>query len=151
MLTAMCREVNNYFIKDKSCIHLGDYSVTDGTITGVSSPFDYLKIGQYFRIVGSDLNDGVYKYTGERIETLKDETFEGAIWAMSVPTDFIALADEITVWVTEYGGAVNSPYQSESFAGYSYSKASGANGGDVSWKSQFKSRLNAYRRVRTLL
>ena len=148
MLTALCREVNNYFIKDKSCIHLGDYSVTDGTIMGVSSPFNFLKVGQYFRIVGSDLNDGVYLYDGKPIERRRDESFNGAIWAMSVPIDFIDLANEIKAWNTKYANdeQANSPYQSESFDGYSYSKPTGANA-DTSWKAQFKSRLNAYRRL----
>lgn len=146
MLSAICREVNNYFIKDNSAIHLGDYSISSGIITGISSPLDFLKNGQYFRIVGSDLNDGVYKYTGQAISTLKDEEFSGAIWAMSVPVDFIALAEEIKAWNDTYSAEANSPYQSESFDGYSYSKASGTNG-DTSWKAQFRSRLNAYRRL----
>lgn len=146
MLEAICIEIRNFFIKDNSAIHLGDYSISSGIITGISSPLDFLKNGQYFRIVGSDLNDGVYQYTGQAISTLKDEEFGGAIWAMSVPVDFIALVEEIKAWNDTYSTEANSPYQSESFDGYSYSKASGANG-DTSWKGQFKSRLNAYRRL----
>ena len=150
MLTALCKEINNYFIKDTSAIHSGDYSISNGTISGVSSPFDFLKIGQYFRIVGSDLNDGVYLYNGERLD-LKDEDFSGAIWAMSIPPVVLALAAEIEKWRAE-NEAVNSdnmsPYTSESFDGYSYSKGANGKGGTATtWQGQFASQLNPYRRI----
>lgn len=153
MLTALCAEINNYFIKDMSAIHLGEYSISNGTITGVSSPFDFLKIGQYFRIVGSDLNDGVYLFNGEKLD-LKDEDFNGAIWAMSVPPILVALAAEIEKWRAEnesVNSANMSPYNSESFDGYSYSKGGNSKGGTAtSWQAQFAPKLNPFRRLYVL-
>ena len=151
MLTALCKEINNYFIKDTSAIHIGEYSISDGTISGISSPFDFMKIGQYFRIVGSDLNDGVYQYTGEKITALKDEDFSGAIWAMSVPPVVIALAAEIAEWRTKNEAVTSdnmSPYTSESFDGYSYSKGGNGKGGTATtWQGQFASQINQWKKI----
>lgn len=143
MLTELCAEVRNYFIvhREKD-IHVGEYVIADGSVS-----VDFLRMGQYYRIVGSALNDGVHRY-GE--DTLADETFEGSIWAMSVPQAFIDLSNEIDNWVQANAAVLNSPYTSESFAGYSYSKATGSNGGTITWKEQFAKRLNPYRRISVL-
>lgn len=145
-LDVLCAELKNYFIKDRSAIHLGDFEVKDGMV----SPLDFLKVGQYFRIVGSDLNDGVYLYNDEPMD-LKDEVFNGAIWAMSVPPIVIALSADIDAWRAK-NEALDSenmtPYTSESFDGYSYSKGGNSKGGTAtSWQSQFADRLKPYRRL----
>lgn len=153
-LTEICAECNNYFLRDyvnvSDYIHSGTFTIENHSISDIS----FLKPGQYFRIVGSDLNDGVYKNTTEGTAVLVDEEFDGAVWAMSVPPAFVALANDIAAWrlANESTNSKNmSPFSSESISGvYSYSKGSGgsADGGTaVTWKSQFKSRLNAYRRV----
>lgn len=142
MLNEICGEVRNYFLKSDRDIHSGTFTIENGTI---SLPF--LKEGQYFRIVGSALNDGVWKYP---TSGLKDETFDGAVWAMYVPVAFSNLAREIKEWVENNATALNSPYQSESFGGYSYSKSVGTNGGGYGWKEQFSSRLNQWRRLTVL-
>lgn len=152
-LTEICAVCRNYFLKDyldtSKSIHDGSYTISSGLINGV----DFLKIGQYFRITGSDLNDGVYQFTGEPIEGLKDETFTGAVWAMSVPPAFVKLAEDIAAWraANESADSDNmSPFTSESFGGYSYSKGSGsaAEGGTAtSWQGQFARRLHAWKRI----
>lgn len=145
MLDDVCAEIKNWFTyaNDK---YIGDYSVADGTI----SPLVDFKDTKYFRIIGSRKNNGVHKIT----DTLVDEReFHGAIWLMSPPKDFLDLVAEIEAWQAKYSEAVTSPYQSESFGGYSYAKASGGNGGTGSsivptWKDIFCSRLNRWRRIR---
>lgn len=145
-LDVLCAELKNYFIKDRSAIHLGDFEVKDGMV----SPLDFLKVGQYFRIVGSDLNDGVYLYNGESMD-LKDEVFNGAIWAMSVPPIVLALSADIDAWRAKNEALDSenmSPYSAESFDGYSYSKGGNSRGGTAtSWQSQFADRLKPYRRL----
>lgn len=144
MLFAICSYLKNFFIRGESDIHTGEFTIENGHI----EPLDFLKNGQYFRVVGSALNDGVYKY-GE--ETLIDEEFDGAIWAMYVPADFVILASEISSWAVNNADTLNSPYQSESFGGYSYSKGSSASGtGAYGWQDQFSTRLNPYRRLSVL-
>lgn len=139
-MTELCQELRNWFDRGQPKF-VGDFTITDGAVENVG-----LKSGQYYRIMGSVYNDGVYRH-GEDI--LTDETFRGAIWAMAVPPAVIALATDIDEWQNKYSGVVESPYTSESFAGYSYSKSTGygsANAG-ATWKDIFSNRLNRWRKI----
>ena len=143
MLTEICAEIRNYFLAHREeDIHSGTYTIEDGTLT-----VDFLLDGQYFRIVGSALNDGVYQYPAT---TLHNESFDGAVWAMSAPPSFVALAAEIEDWVSANNSVLSSPYASESFGGYSYSKATSRTGAGYTWQDQFATRLNAFRRISVL-
>ena len=141
MLTELCAELRNYF-EVPNGRHFGKFEISGGSI----APLDFLQEGQHFRIVGSVFNDGVYQYPAT---SLTDEVFEGAVWAMAVPPKLIALSDEIKDWNEKYGELVNSPYASESFGGYQYSKAFGAesSGGVVKWETVFRKQLNRYRKI----
>lgn len=76
-ITDVCLYCKNFFLKDyEDSIHAGTYTISNGEI----EMLDFLKVGQYFKINDSDLNDGVYKYTGEPITELTDEIFTGSIW-----------------------------------------------------------------------
>ena len=156
-ITEICLECKNFFLREhEESIHSGTFTISGGIIT----PLDFLKVGQYFRIVGSDIgNDGVYQYTGESIPELADETFTGAIWAMSVPRAFLDLCGEIGEWQNKYGGVDStnmSPYSSESISGvYSRTKANGGSSGSgessvETWQSVYRSRLNKWRRISVL-
>jgi hypothetical protein len=145
-LTELCEYLNNYFWRVKRNVKI---TISDGTFN-----VDFLKEGQYFRILGSDLNDGVYQYP---VSDLKDEIFVGSIWSMAVPQSVIDLANDIEEWQSKYGSVESdamSPFNSESFGNYSYSKDGSASGsGSVSpnsWQSVFKSRLNPWRRLRNI-
>lgn len=146
MLTELCDELKNYFLRDRDAdIHYGEYTISDGSIV-----LPFLRTGQYFRIVGSVLNDGVYQYPADGFA---DEVFTGAVWAMAVPPSVVALSADIDEWNEKNADALSSPYTSESFGGYSYTKASGAsaNGsGAYTWRDQFASRLSKWRRLSVL-
>ena len=68
--------------------------------------------------------------------TAADERFEGAVWALAVPPAVIALAGEITEWQEKNGEAVLSPYTSESFGGYSYTRATDAATGGLAGRAE---------------
>lgn len=158
MLTELCGYLKNWFV-DK--MTFGDFKIVDGLITYADGTELPLQEGQYFRIIGSIFNDGCHVYSLQGSEephtpsepTLKNEAFNGAVWTMAVPKDVIGLAAEIAAWRAKYEGADSpalSPYSSESFGGYSYSKsagntASGATG--TTWQAVFGSRLIRYRKV----
>lgn len=145
MLNELCQELKNYFDKGQPKFY-GIINIENGHITD-EEILEKIKPGQYFRIIGSIFNDGVYCFNEELL--LEDESFDGTIWLMAIPKDFLMLAQEIEDWQEEYGKAVSGPYQSESFGGYSYSKASGKNGGgSYTWQDAFATRLNLYRRIR---
>lgn len=145
VLTELCDYLNNYFWRTKI---QGNFAISDGSLT-----IDSLKEGQYFRIVGSIFNDGIHQYPAS---DLQDEEFEGAIWSMAVPQTVIDLASDIGAWIEQYGtvdSEAMSPFASESFGNYSYSKgtsssSSGGTDNPNSWQSVFATRLNKWRRLR---
>ena len=100
ILTDVCDYLNNYFVAEKI---EGTFTIENGTINVPA-----LKDGQYFRIIGSVFNDGIHKYPISASESLTDEEFKGAIWAMAIPQNVIALASDIKEWQTLYGGASSS-------------------------------------------
>lgn len=141
MLEQILDHIHNYFVKD---VYHGKYKITSGAIN-----LPFLINGQYFKIVGSVLNDGLYRYPAS---DLQDEDFEGEIWALAIPTAVIKLSEDIENWMEKYGEQAMSPYQSESFGGYSYSKKSAgnqsSNNNDIlNWQAIFKSRLNHWRKI----
>lgn len=151
MLTQVLDNIHNWFIHEP---HVGTFEISGGVL----SPADYLIDGQRFRIVGSVLNDGVYTYheTGikddddKELVVLFDEVFAGTICALGVPRAVIEIADEIAEWMDKYGDVVTGPYTSESFGGYSYSKAGNtASGGSgtASWQQVFNDRLKQWRKL----
>lgn len=137
MITEICDLLRNYFVKEKI---KGQFKIENGALI---VPPDFLQENQYFRIVGSVFNDGVHKYPAER---LVDEEFSGEVWAMAVPPTFIALAEKIKEY-TESEQAKPSAYTSESFGGYSYSKATDENGAPLSWQKVFAKELNRWRKI----
>ena len=141
MLEQILDHIHNYFIKD---VYRGEYEIAANTIN-----LPFLVDGQYFKIVGSIFNDGLHEYPAFN---LHDETFEGEIWALAIPNAVINLSREVDDWIEKYGEQAASPYQSESFGGYSYSKKSlgnqSSNRGDAfNWQDVFKSRLNHWRKI----
>ena len=139
MLEQVLMHLKNWFLVPGG-IHEGTYTIEDG---GIALPF--LANGQYFRICGSVFNDGLHQYPAS---DLKEETFDGTVWALAVPQAVIDLSTEIESWQAKNGDASVSPYQSESFGGYQYSKATdSASGGAVTWQSAFRSRMNAWRKL----
>ena len=139
MLEQVLMHLNNWFLVPGG-IHEDAYTIKDGSIA-----LPFLQNGQYFRICGSVFNDGLHRYPAA---DLTDEAFEGTVWALAVPQAVASLADEIDAWETKNGAAAVGPYQSESFGGYSYTKATDTHtGGAVTWQSAFRSRLNNYRKL----
>ena len=154
MLEELCHELNNWFDenpKDGTKRHyFGEFTIENGALDLSEIG---IQTGQYFRIVGSVFNDGVYQYPANG---LADEIFDGAVWAMAIPSPVIALADEIDEWREKYQTVASpamSPYNAESFGGYSYSKSgSGSSTGTSSlfgtWQNAYSARLNKWRKIK---
>ena len=137
MLEALLRFLNNWFVLETRS---QGFTITGGSIT---PPF--LQDGQYFRIRGSVFNDGLHQYPAT---DLKDEIFYGSIDALAVPKAVIELAGEMAAWQKKYGDRAQAPYTAESFAGYSYTKASAAtNGGDATVWSVFQAQMSKWRKI----
>lgn len=139
MLEQVLRHLNNWFLVE---IHEGTFTVEKGSIT-----LPFLLTNQYFRIVGSVFNDGLHQYPAT---DLADETFAGTVWVLAVPKAVVVLAEDISTWQEKNGEAVASPYQSESFGGYTYTKRSGnGSAGELNgWQDAFRGRLNDFRKLK---
>ena len=143
MLTELCQELNNWFEREKRS---GSFRIVDGMLEA-----DFLLPGQYFRVMGSLFNDGVHQYGND---FLNDEDFTGSVWSLAIPVAVIKLSEDIDAWRAKYeapDSSAMSPYMSESFGGYSYSKGSAISGtgtgGATSWRTSFASRMNAWRKL----
>ena len=138
-LIEVCQYLRNWFTDLLEMYH-GHITIENGALVESYG----LKPNQYFRIVGSVFNDGIYQYP---LTMLQDESFDGSIWRMSVPPDLIQLISEMNTWEGKNNLVLNSPYQSESKADYSYSLRTNSNGKSISAIDQFSNRLARWRKI----
>ena len=142
MLETVLTHLKNWFVVPRG-VHEGIYKIENSSLE-----LPFLQDGQYYRICGSVFNDGLHKY-GDSADRLQDETFSGTVWALAIPKTVVELSENIEEWQKKNGDAVASPYSSESFGGYSYTKATDSATGDVAtWETVFRSQLNPYRQIR---
>lgn len=139
MLEAVLAHIHNWF-PVKNGRHAGAFSIASGALD-----VDFLASGQFYRVRGSVFNDGLHRF-GEEGTALHDETFDGEVWALSVPPAVVSLANEIA----EYN--IKNPASdktSESFGGYSYTRGGASSSGGASsggWTFAYASRLLPYMR-----
>lgn len=143
MLEQVMDYCNNYFYKAKE---VGKFSIVSGRLNNKG----VFKSGQYIRIIGSDFNDGVYKIESLtdgkiNIASLEDEIFEGAIVGLAVPKVFLNIVKDIEKFEAS-ASATMSPYASESFENYSYTRAT-KDGKPLSWVDLFGVKLSHYRKM----
>ena len=136
MLTEILAHLRNYFVVET---HEDTFEIVGGVL-----PLGFLQKGQYFRIIGSIFNDGVYCCTEDL--KLTDEIFTGKVEALAIPTDLIKLAEEITAYM-QSDEAKPTALTSESFGGYSYTKATESSGAAASWQTVFAARLRRWRKI----
>ena len=134
MLEEILEYLNNWFTVEEI---FGRFEIKGGSIE-----LPFLANGQYFRVIGSVFNDGVYQYQPGGMN-LTDESFTGAVWALAIPKAVQELAEEIAAWRESNP---ETDKTSESFGGYSYSRGQSASGGVGGWQAAFAGRLNAWRR-----
>ena len=141
MLEQVLRHIHNRF----------EYAYLGGTFTVSSGTFevDGAQDGQYLWIEGSVFNEGLHEYP---LSDLVDETFDGRVVLLAVPRAVVELSESIASWVADNSKALDSPYQSESFGGYSYSKGGGSSseGGPATvsgWRAHFADDLAPWRKM----
>jgi hypothetical protein len=146
VLEQVLTHIHNFFVYDEQYVRC---EVTDGSLPASISIPD----GAWYRIQGSLLNDGLHRHPAE---DLIDETFDGTITVCAIPRALLDVVEEIEEWQAAYKSArqkaLGSPYQSESFDGYSYNlrsdlAPSSASGGLTGWQAEFAGRLSAWRKM----
>lgn len=135
IINDVCGHLNNYFVQTS---HNGVYEIKDGVI--VSLP-QGVPANQYILIAGSVFNDGVHMACDG---DLTDESFSGVVYGLVIPPAFLSLVGDIRKFIE---AEAVSPFTSESFGGYTYSKATDAGGMPISWQGAFRQRLNRWRKL----
>ena len=142
MLENVLLHLKNWFIVPDG-VHAGTYKIESRELE-----LPFLQDGQYYRICGSVFNDGLHKY-GDIQDKLQNETFTGTVWALAIPKAVVELSEKINEWQIKNGETAASPFTSESFGGYSYTKATDSVTGAVAtWETVFRTQLNPYRKLR---
>lgn len=138
MLEQVLGEIHNWFVRE---VISGRFEVADGQLRMPGGRA--LRDGQYLRVVGSVFADGLHQWPVEGLP--HDESFEGEVWALAVPQEVVDLAGVIDDWDAKNAP---SPYVSESFGGYSYTRATNASTGQAAtWRDVFRTQLNRWRKV----
>ena len=136
MLEQVLGEIHNWFVRE---VITGEFEVTDGQLRMPGGRA--LQDGQYLRVVGSVFADGLHQWPVGGLS--HDERFEGG--ALAVPPEVVDLAGVIDDWDAKNAPG---PYVSESFGGYSYTRATnGATGQVAGWRDRFRQELSRWRKV----
>lgn len=146
MLAAVLAYMNNWFDRDGRRywhVESGELSIEGGSLSGAG---EWLADGQWFRIEGSRLNDGLHQHP---CYDLHDEVFEGRAYELRIPAAVVELAERIGEWEQANGEASRGLYASESFGGYSYTlkDAGAADGGSGGWQQAFAGDLKRWRKL----
>lgn len=152
ILEEVLYHIHNWFERDT--ISAKGCEIEDGTLP--ASITSSMRVQQWYRIDGSYLNDGLHQHPAD---DLQDETFDGTVTLLAIPKPLLRIVQEIEDWLAlgqeAREKALASPYQSESFDGYSYSlrsdltanSASGGPTGLSGWQAVYASRLNPWRKI----
>lgn len=149
MLTEICQYLHNWFDVNQPKYY-GKFEIKNGVIESYNDGVLTFLDGQYIRIIGSVLSEGVHLCP---LTDVPDEVFEGSVWSMAVPVAIRDIARDVEAWRAKYeavDSAAMSPYTSESFGGYSYSKSGGGASdgtGGGTWESVFGNRLSHWRKL----
>ena len=137
-VAAVMRQINNFF--EVGSIS-GRIAISGGAI--IPEPESL-----WCFVSGSWMHDGVWQLSSGVIQdvpgNLPDEEFDGRVWLLKPPPDFLALCEEISAYDDKNPtGAL----MQESFGDYSYMRNSVS--GSHAWQRAFHTRLAPFRRMYT--
>ena len=151
LLEQVLWHIHNWFPRETV---KGSCSIVGGSLP--ASFEDEMLEGQWYRIEGRYLNDGLHQHPADDLE---DEDFDATITLLSIPKALLNLVEEIEEWVDDNAEADRAArkgvYQSESFGGYTYTRradtrsqsGSGTSPSLTGWKAAFAADLNAWRKI----
>lgn len=133
MLEDLLATMNNWFERE---ILRGTFEVSGGTFDPPGAAE-----GQWVRVVGSVFNDGLHRLPASGMH---DEVFTGEVWLLAVPSAVEELGEEISEWVSKHP---ETDLVSESFDGYSYTRASTPSGSPAGWRSAFRDSIRRWAKI----
>ena len=140
-VAAVMRQCRNYF--ETGYID-GTFRITGNALSGAEG-------AHWVYISGSAYHNGVWEVcdgylTGCSVDGLHDEEFEGRVWFLDPPEEFLELCKTIKAY--EEKNPVGAFVQ-ERFGEYSYTRANSGTVADMGWQNAFSAELAAYRRMFT--
>ena len=140
-VAAVMRQCRNYF--ETGYID-GTFRITGNALSGAEGD-------HWVYISGSAFHNGVWEVcdgylTGRSVDGLHDEEFEGRVWFLDPPEEFLELCKTIK---TYEGKNPVGAFVQERFGEYSYTRANSDTAADMGWQNVFSAELAAYRRMFT--
>lgn len=139
-IAAVMRRVRNYF----------ERGYREGTFSIVGNVLSPAVDAPMIAVTGSKYHDGVYASVNgimQGVESVKpDETFDGIVWKLYPPDDFLQLCEQISKYDDK--NPVGA-FASESFGDYSYTRGTDGKGGVAGWNNAFAASLASYRQMFT--
>ena len=137
-VAAVMRQINNFF----------EVGRIDGTFAISGNAIAPSPGSPWCCIAGSWFHDGVWQMCGGKIdglpENLPDEEFDGRVWLLKPPRDFLDLCEAISAYDDK--NPTGAMLQ-EKFGNYSYMR--NQNTACQTWQDAFRSQLAPYRRMYT--
>ena len=135
----------------RHCRNFFEVGYLDGTFRITGNALPDAKDAHYVYISGSMYHDGVWELcngylTGKSIEGLEDEEFDGRVWLLAPPIDFLETVKAMREY--EEKNPV-SALASETFGGYSRTWATGGKPSDRSAMAVFRDSIAPYIRMFT--
>ena len=135
----------------RHCRNFFEVGYLDGTFRIIGNVLPDAKDAHYVYISGSMYHDGVWEIcngylTGKSIEGLEDEEFDGRVWLLAPPIDFLETVKTMREY--EEKNPV-SALASETFGGYSRTWATGGKPSDRSAMAVFRDSIAPYIRMFT--
>ena len=140
-VAAVMRQCRNYF--EDGYID-GTFRITGNALSGAEG-------AHWVYISGSAFHNGVWEVcdgylTGRSVEGLHDEEFEGRVWFLDPPEEFLEQCKTIKTY--EEKNPVGAFVQ-ERFGEYSYMRGQMGKAVDMGWQAAFVPELKEYRRLYT--
>ena len=135
----------------RHCRNFFEVGYLDGTFRITGNALPDAKDAHYVYISGSLFHDGVWEIcngylTGKSIDGLEDEEFDGRVWLLAPPVDFLETVKQMQAY--EEKNPI-SALSSETFGGYSRTWATGGKPSDRSAMAVFRDSLAPYIRMYT--
>ena len=142
----MVKHIRNAF---EFSIERGSFVINDGKL----SLSEKYVAGEWIAILGSALNDGIYKISSvgstyslangsDNENPVTDEEFTGAVWRLRLPKSLVSLCADIQKWTDSPEGKPSNVVSESVVSFYSKTLATTKDGAPIGWESVFKSRIH---------
>ena len=150
VLLMMMRHTNNFHIVSQES---DIFSIEDGVVFPSGRHF----AGMWIAITGSVLNNNVYRIKAvendayvledgstDDVPTQNEPPFEGVIFGLAIPSDFMQLAEEVKAYLESPEGKPSAKTSETVINLHSWTKGAGRDGTLLTWSDVFADKLEPF-------